>query len=197
MARIRRPSLPTAISTLALLVALSGGAYALTIPRNSVGTPQLKADAVTSPKVKNRALTAIDVKAKTFEPDSTIVKLPFVSIALGAPDEQIARIGPFTLTGRCVTAGETAVQVIFETSANNSFFYVTWATGDADWDTDETYTGTLLHTPGQGQGSYLRKDARMATPSGWDVDLVMGATSKIFTTDDCEFRGYAVITGRP
>jgi hypothetical protein len=48
------------IGVLALFVALSGTAYAATLPRNSVGAPQLKKNAVTSAKVKNRSLLARD-----------------------------------------------------------------------------------------------------------------------------------------
>lgn len=48
------------IGVLALFVALSGTAYAATLPRNSVGGAQLKKNAVTSAKVKNRSLLARD-----------------------------------------------------------------------------------------------------------------------------------------
>ena len=48
----------------ALFVALSAGSYAaITLPKNSVGSKQLKANAVTSPKVKNGSLLASDFKA--------------------------------------------------------------------------------------------------------------------------------------
>lgn len=50
-------------ASLALFISLGGGAYALTIPRNSVGGKQLKANAVTSVKVKNRSLRAVDFRA--------------------------------------------------------------------------------------------------------------------------------------
>ena len=51
-----------AMSTIAVFVALGGGAYAVSVPRNSVGTTQLKANAVTAAKVKNRSLLASDFK---------------------------------------------------------------------------------------------------------------------------------------
>ncbi len=51
-------------ATLALVVALGGGAYAATaLPKNSVGAAQLKKDAVTSVAVKDRSLLARDFKA--------------------------------------------------------------------------------------------------------------------------------------
>jgi hypothetical protein len=48
------------VGLLALFIALSGTAYATTLPRNSVGTAQLKKNAVTSAKVKNHSLMRAD-----------------------------------------------------------------------------------------------------------------------------------------
>lgn len=61
---IPRPSPAIVIACLALAVALSGTSYAkiLALPVNSVGTPQLKPNAVTSPKVRNHSLLAVDFK---------------------------------------------------------------------------------------------------------------------------------------
>jgi hypothetical protein len=57
--RLRKPSPALVISLLALTVALGGTAYAgLAIPKNSVGTKQLKKGAVTTTKIKNRNVTA-------------------------------------------------------------------------------------------------------------------------------------------
>jgi hypothetical protein len=59
-----RPSPATVIACIALIVALGGTGYAaVTLPANSVGTAQLKKDAVTSLKVKNHSLLAADFKA--------------------------------------------------------------------------------------------------------------------------------------
>lgn len=52
------------VACLALLIGLGGTGYAaLTLPANSVGTLQLKANAVTSTKVKNGSLLKADFKA--------------------------------------------------------------------------------------------------------------------------------------
>ena len=49
------------VACIALAIALSGAGYAaVTIPRNSVGTVQLKKNAVVSTKVKDRSLKAVD-----------------------------------------------------------------------------------------------------------------------------------------
>jgi hypothetical protein len=50
------------VGMLALFLALSGTAYAATLPRNSVGTVQLKRNAVTAQKVKKNAVTSPKIK---------------------------------------------------------------------------------------------------------------------------------------
>jgi hypothetical protein len=51
------------VACLALLVALGGTSYAaITLPKNSVGAKQLKKNAITSPKIKDRSLLAKDFK---------------------------------------------------------------------------------------------------------------------------------------
>ncbi|MEZ5123002.1 MAG: hypothetical protein R2736_15730 [Solirubrobacterales bacterium] len=62
--RLRRPRHGTVAAYLALFVALGGTSYAAaSLPRNSVGTPQLQNGAVTSAKVRNGSLTARDFRA--------------------------------------------------------------------------------------------------------------------------------------
>ena len=54
------------VSTLCLFLLLGGAAWAATsLPKNSVGTPQLKNGAVTGAKVKNGSLTGADIEAST------------------------------------------------------------------------------------------------------------------------------------
>jgi hypothetical protein len=62
---IPRPSPALIIACLALVIALSGTSYAdvLSVPFNSVGSGQLRANAVVSSKVKNGSLVAADFKA--------------------------------------------------------------------------------------------------------------------------------------
>jgi hypothetical protein len=60
---VRRPSPSMAVACFALFVALGGvGIAAASLPRNSVGTRQLRNNAVTSSKVKNHSLLKADFK---------------------------------------------------------------------------------------------------------------------------------------
>jgi hypothetical protein len=54
------------ISTICLFIVLGGGAYAASqLPKNSVGTKQIKNKAVTGAKVKDGSITGADVNAST------------------------------------------------------------------------------------------------------------------------------------
>src|SRR4051794_17871873 len=60
---LRLPAPATVVAAIALVVALGGTAYAAgVLPANSVGTAQLRADAVVSSKVRNHSLLAADFK---------------------------------------------------------------------------------------------------------------------------------------
>src|SRR6266540_5780977 len=62
---MRLPSPAMVVACLALAISLSGAAYAVStaLPRNSVGTVQLKNNAVNSAKVRNASLRAVDFAA--------------------------------------------------------------------------------------------------------------------------------------
>ena len=64
-------SFSNVVVLIALFVALGGGAYALTLPKNSVGPKQLKRNAVTGPKIKNGAVVSSKVK------DSSLLAIDF------------------------------------------------------------------------------------------------------------------------
>lgn len=59
----RRPSPAMVVALVALFVALGGSAYAFTVPKDSVGTAQLKDSAVTGVKLHDTAVTSSKVKS--------------------------------------------------------------------------------------------------------------------------------------
>jgi hypothetical protein len=61
--RLRRPSCSTVVASVALFAALGGSSYAaISLPKGSVGTKQIRANAVRSSKVKDHSLLARDFK---------------------------------------------------------------------------------------------------------------------------------------
>lgn len=94
----RRPSASLVVATVALLVALGGAGYAVvSLPRNSVGTPQLKNSAVNSAKVRDRSLLARDFKAG---------QLPRGYTGPAGPAGPVGATGPTGPTGAQGPAGE-------------------------------------------------------------------------------------------
>jgi hypothetical protein len=53
------------VSSLALFIALSGTAYAVTLPRNSVGSAQIRQGAVNASEVRSRAIRSSEVKDRS------------------------------------------------------------------------------------------------------------------------------------
>jgi len=81
---VRPPSAALLISLLALFVSLSGVGYAaVVLAPNSVGTAQLKDNAVTSPKVANGTLKSRDLAAGVLPPSGAIVRTRLGQVPLG------------------------------------------------------------------------------------------------------------------
>ena len=112
---MRRPSPALVISCIALAFALAGTGYAtvLQVPRNSVGTAQLKNSAVTTAKVKNRSLLRADFAAG---------QLPAGPRGPAGPP---GSAGP---TGPAGPAGLSGLERVDTTSASNSVTPKTQAT---------------------------------------------------------------------
>jgi hypothetical protein len=75
---IKRPSPATALATLALFVALGGTSIAAVsaLPRKSVGTAQLRANAVISSKVKNGSLLRVDLAKNQIQHGGSVQRDP-------------------------------------------------------------------------------------------------------------------------
>jgi hypothetical protein len=136
---VDRLSYANVIATLALFIALGGGAYA--VKKNSVGTKQLKNNAVTSKKIGNEQIKSKDVKGGGLKgkdlKDGTLgfdklAGLETVyergTVSASATDPDVARAnatevplfssGPFDVYGKCY----------------------------ADTDGDEVYAGAFIRT---------------------------------------------------
>ena len=99
------------VSLMALFVALGGGAYALTIPRNSVGPEQLKENAVTRPKIKRDAVTSSKVENRSLlARDFKAGQLPQGAKGDTGPAGPAGPAGPQGLTGPDGPAGPRGEQ---------------------------------------------------------------------------------------
>ena len=107
------------VAILALVFAVAGTSFAVSaLPRNSVGTPQLKNKAVTGAKVKANALTGAQIK------ESTLAEVPAGGIA--GLTYKVATVivpagmgGPITVT---CDSGEVAIAGGAETPHGPEFF---------------------------------------------------------------------------
>jgi hypothetical protein len=101
---VRRPSPALVISCLALTVALGGTSYAtvLAVPKNSIGTAQLKNSAVTSAKVKNKSLLRADFATGQI------------------PAGPVGPAGPAGAVGPAGPPGVSGVERVEVTSLNNT-----------------------------------------------------------------------------
>ena len=93
-------------SLLALVIALGGVAWAATLPEKSVGTKQLKPEAVTTPKVApgtHAKLACLPSKPGCRGP-AGLGAVAFRRIAISPsaePGRPLASVGPYQLTYRC------------------------------------------------------------------------------------------------
>lgn len=60
--RIPRPSPSMAVSLLALVVAMGSGAYAVSLPPNSIGPSEIRANAVGDPEIRRNAISSDEIR---------------------------------------------------------------------------------------------------------------------------------------
>ena len=108
MIPLRRPSPALVIACIALGIALGGTGYAtgLSVPKNSVGTAQLKSSAVTNGKLAFNAVTSTKVR------DGSLLKVDF------APGQ--LPVGPTGSTGPAGPPGISGLQRYDVLSASSS-----------------------------------------------------------------------------
>ena len=118
LARFRpRITYANVMATVAVFIALGGGAYAVSsLPKNSVGTKQLRNGAVTTGKLHARAVTGAKVKS------STLGTVPTAVRALNADQATKARAAasPGTLAGGKTEVGDWEVEG-FADAASETF----------------------------------------------------------------------------
>ena len=100
------------VGYIALFFALTGVAYAATLPKNSVGTAHLKKSAVTTPKVKKGAVTGPKLRANAVS--GAKVKADSLS-GLDINEGTLAKVPLATTADSAGTAGTAEVAKSIET----------------------------------------------------------------------------------
>jgi len=164
------------VATLALVMASGGTAYAATaLPRNSVGTPQLKAEAVTAAKVHDRAVTGPKLKPDAVTSDK---------VADGAVGtDQLAdgsittvKIGAGQVTEGHLFAGSVGSAAVADESLSLSDLaggQNNPLTAGAGMEANSCLSFSSLPVPGAQQGQLVTAGWLQAPPQG----VVIAATS--------------------
>jgi hypothetical protein len=191
--RVKAPRLPrpsTVIACLALAVALGGTGYAaIALPAGSVGTAQLKNDAVVSSKVKDGSLRARDFAAGS---------LPAGERGAAGPQGPQGPAGSAGPQGPAGPAGATGPQGPQGPPGVSSLTYVAADYGPFDAHTENggrALCGPNLHVVGGGviadtgllvNSSYPSDDQYRDGTTGWSVFV------DNFTNEQLSYRVYAI-----
>jgi hypothetical protein len=123
----RHLSYANVTASVALFVALAGGAYATTrLPKNSVGAKQIKKNAVTRTKIKKNAVTASKIKNGSVDgskvKDDSLTGGDIVESSLGNVPSASTAANASALGGKAPSAytSNVAIRVKSLTLANNS-----------------------------------------------------------------------------
>ncbi len=160
-------------ATLALFVALSGSAYAaIKLPANSVGTPQLRDKAVTSPKVLDGSLLAADFKAG---------QLPAGQRGPAGPAGPAGPQGPSGTAG-----GLSGLEVIYAASVGGAF---TVKSSEAHCPSGKKVTGGGSVIAGKTNATVtVSAPGAVPNPTSWYVE----ATEPSASGEDWTLYAYAV-----
>ena len=155
-------------------------------------------------RIARRAATTIvqtRVGPTIFIEETELVRYGQVKLSVGAADQTVATIGPFTLRASCEDADPGAgVQIRAEielvTTENNSIA-ISDDANDTDFDTGEEFIwagGNFGDAPGDPTNWWSEEsEGHAAAPSGVGVDGRTGIYSN-FAGAHCVFHGYVIQT---
>jgi hypothetical protein len=180
--RVPRPTYAGVTATLALVIALGGGAYAATsLPKNSVGSKQLKKNAVVSAKLKTNAVTGAKVKDGSLTGAdvnaSTLGTVPSATHATSA--DNAGHAGSADTAGSTANAGHAGAAAALD--------HVTKVSAPETAPSNDVGTGTVNCPAGQratGGGAQLDDDVDdyiedtfpNADGAGWTTRVYHGTT---------------------
>jgi hypothetical protein len=183
-----RPSFTYAnvIATLALFLALGGGAYAaLKLPKNSVGSKQIKPNAVSGSKVKNGSLQVSDFKTGQIpagpKGDQGIQGPQGIQGIQGVPGEPATKLFAHVSAFGGVSYGSGAVSATHDGAPGSGTYTVTF---------NRNLSGCVaLATAGAGQGGTLpsQSGAGVVVTASISGSTVLVDTTQPSTHNDFDF----------
>jgi uncharacterized iron-regulated membrane protein len=176
-----RPTYANVTATLALFVALGGGAYAATaLPANSVGSKQLKKNAVAAAKIKSNAVTRSKVRDNSLTGadinEASVAKVPAAALADAATH---------------ATAAAAIDKVTYKTAAGTAppSSAATAATATCDSGQHVVGGGVKLDPPGIGVVNDSYPDT---SNTAWTAHVGNGTSGN--TATSLSFTVYAICT---
>ena len=213
MFRPRRPKPATVISLMALFIALGGTGYAaIKLPANSVGTKQLKKNAVTLQKIKPSARKALrgrqgdpgprgaqGARGAAGPQGAGPVKLDWSGTAAAGTTTPLYSRGGLSITARC-SAGP-AVAVRLGAGGTNATVSATWTHEESDQpNTTTTEQGSIangvLDVGATASGDFRRVEGQAVLRSA-DGSLVVSVVFHAFVNSSggaCKVDGTAAPT---
>ncbi|MEX2465172.1 MAG: hypothetical protein WD428_04760 [Gaiellaceae bacterium] len=159
--RPRKPSPALVISCIALFVALTGSSYAvIVLPKGSVGTKQLRNNAVKSTKIANNQVTGADVN------EATLGEVP--SAASAGLLDGIDSTG-FLQNGAAVKQSTTLVDTSIEASSIQTVVQVTITAPAAGFIHLSARASLNNPTANNWVDAYLREGATEKGYTAWDA----------------------------
>ncbi|HET6830177.1 MAG TPA: hypothetical protein VFH44_02390 [Solirubrobacterales bacterium] len=188
---IRRPSPALILSLIALFAVLGGSAYAA-LSKNSVGSKQIKPNAVKGEDVKESSLGKVPAAKALGKFKATNVDL---TLADGEAEE-IATAGPLTLTAQCRIndGGDDYAEVLISTSSDNAAFDGT--DGDADFDAADSPLALAEVSNTTGTPAYDEESDGSARAASGEALMSNGLTTAVNAFGDpgtCHFGGQVLV----
>ena len=194
---VRRPSPALVVSIIALVFAMGGTGWAVTqLPKNSVGTQQLKNSAVTSPKIKDGAIAIVDLstaartslKGQKGDPGATGARGP--SSAVRYPDTDPVRVSALTEQRVAAFRLDPGAWIVFATATVRNLDPTTGArasctliVGDEGRGAEVILTGTAA-TPQASMGTIAITHGGTLTGATEAVLLCSAATAAAYDIVD-------------
>jgi len=173
------------VSTICLFILLGGGAYAaIKLPKNSVGTRQIKKNSVTAAKLKENAVTTAKIK------DEAVTAAKIMRGTLTGTQVQASTLGPVPLAESAKTAA------VASSLAPSEPWHQVGAPGEPgflnDWENVGTATPTAAFYKDKVGTVHLRGEVKGPPATSDKAIFVLPPGFRPTATVDFAFTGYCI-----